>query len=187
MSVTSLCLGLDVSPRRMGWGLVDLLTGEPVTCGCEELWRSSTRKAEHEAVNWPEQAERTQAAIHRFAAFARMHEVQAVFIEHPISRFAGVAYDGGLAVGVAMAEVKRRWPWVTVQFLLPSEWRTEVGLKGNASKEDVLAFAEGFECWPMLWDFHPQDAADALVIALAGQKRNKESWDTGVARGAVSA
>jgi len=177
----------------MGWGLVDLLTGEPVTCGCEELWRSSTRKAEHEAVNWPEQAERTQTAtrdlvLNADSSLPRSHgdwEVQAVFIEHPISRFAGASYDAGLAVGVAMAAVQRRWPWVTVQFLLPSEWRTEVGMPGNASKATVFAFAEILECWSS--DFHSQDAADALVIALAGQKRNKESWDTGVARGAVSA
>ncbi len=26
----SLLIGLDVSPRRLGWGLVDLVTGEPV-------------------------------------------------------------------------------------------------------------------------------------------------------------
>lgn len=188
MTVTSLCLGLDVSPRRIGWGLVDLVTGEPVACGCEHLWTTSTRKAEHEAVDWTRQTERTRRAIHRVHSLSSWDgygrpskgEIQAVFIEHPISRFAGMAYDEGLAVGVAMAEVQRRWPWVTVQFLKPSEWRNLAGLKGNASKAEVMLRAVR-RLYPDIPDPLSQDAADALLIAVAGQRRNGESWDAGQA------
>jgi hypothetical protein len=62
-----------------------------------------------------------------------------------------------------------------VQPLIPSSWRKTVGLKGNASKDDVRRFSQAsagmyvagqyveLERWPD-W---PQDAHDAYCIALA--------------------
>jgi hypothetical protein len=185
--VRSLLLGLDVSPRRLGWGLCDLVTGEPVACGCEQLWVEKPKRLREE-IDWQEHPARTRAALSAMPLGATMHcrrvgEVQAVFVEHPISRFPGMAYDEGMAVGIAIAEVKRRWPWVAVQTLLPSEWRVLAGLKGNASKGEVRRDALDLMIMSV---GHPlfiaQDAADALLIAIAGQKRNDETWDRHVTR-----
>ena len=62
-----------------------------------------------------------------------------------------------------------------VQPWRPGEWRKEVGLPGNATKEDVARFAGG-----LLWPDAPlrvvpssQDACDAFCIALATQLRTE--------------
>jgi hypothetical protein len=191
--VRSLLLGLDVSPRRLGWGLVDLVTGEPVACGCEQLWVEKPKRMREE-IDWQDHPKRTSRAVSEIPLGATMHcrragEVQAVYVEHPISRYPGMAYDEGVAVGIAIAEVKRRWPWAPVQTLKPSEWRQLAGLPGNASKDAVnesaqlLAYHSGLR--KVRYETLPQDAADGLLIAVAGQKRNAESWDRGVERGAA--
>ena len=174
----SLLLGLDVSPRRMGWGLVDLVSGEPVACGCE-------------AIDLPQNGwERmiVSAALLRgpLNAMKPDGEVQAAYIEHPISRFPGMAYDEGRAVGMVHAEVQRRWPHAPVEYLKPAEWRVLAGLKGNASKQDVFWAAIDLGVrWNHVeeTDDINQDAADALLIAVAGQRRNGENWSRAVERG----
>jgi hypothetical protein len=59
--------------------------------------------------------------------------------------------------------------------MMPGEWRKEVGLSGNASKDEVALFV-GACIWPdaplplipaSTW---PQDACDAYCLALAVQK-----------------
>jgi Holliday junction resolvasome RuvABC endonuclease subunit len=56
-------------------------------------------------------------------------------------------------------------------------------LKGNASKGEVRRDALDLMIMSV---GHPlfiaQDAADALLIAIAGQKRNDETWDRHVTR-----
>lgn len=175
MSVRSLVLGLDVSPRRLGWGLVDLLTGEAVACGMEPI-----DLPDHE---WSH--ERTRDALERVNSRAHIRvtspqtwmEIQAVYIECPISRFPGMAYNEGRAVGLACGEVQRRWPWVQFDeshHLKPGEWRKLAGLKGNASKQDVWFAATAL----LLTEYaHSQDAADALLIAVAGQRRNLDTFE----------
>ena len=88
------------------------------------------------------------------------------------------------------AEVERRWPWATVQFLKPSEWKKLAGLKGNANKGDVYRAALDLQSRfdhddPVKYalDLSFQDAADALLIAVAGRRRNAENWSAGVERG----
>jgi Holliday junction resolvasome RuvABC endonuclease subunit len=66
---------------------------------------------------------------------------------------------------------------VPVQFLKPSEWKKLAGLKGNANKDVVLGHAQ------LNYNVRidTQDAADALLIAVAGQRRNGETWERGAA------
>jgi Holliday junction resolvasome RuvABC endonuclease subunit len=185
MTVTSLLLGLDVSPRRLGWGMVDLVTGEPVACGMEPIdlpdhgWHhKQVRRA----------LIRVDAQVIWDSANPR-GEVQAVYIECPISRFPGMAYDEGRAVGETQAEVERRWPHAPIEYLMPSEWKKLAGLKGNASKGEVWAQAgriliksgkPGNETARM-----QQDAADALLIAVAGWHRNEDVMERARAMGAA--
>ena len=176
MTVRSLLLGIDVSPKRLGWGLCDLITGEPVAAGMDPI--------DLPHAGWHhQQVQRALGVID--PGGPDDFEIQAVFIEDTAGAGKFRQHDAGRAQGIVQAEVERRWPWVTVQFLKPSEWKKLAGLKGNATKGEVMAEA--------LILLHPdkrpgyygsglipaQDAADALLIAVAGQRRNQESWDRG--------
>lgn len=178
MSVRSLLLGLDVSPKRLGWGLVDLVTGEPVACGMEPIdlpnagWHhQQVARALEGPAHVPWHGDVNPHHYHR--------EIQAVFIEDTAGAGKFRQHDAGRAQGMVQAEVERRWPWVTVQFLKPSEWKKLAGLKGNASKDDVFVEAIRVMETSDARRIPAQDAADALLIAVAGQRRNQENWDRG--------
>ena len=168
----SLLLGLDVSPKRLGYGLVDLLTGEPVACGCESI-----DLPDH---GWMHQQVR-DAFLHAGAGI--VGEIQAVYIEDTAQAGKYRQHDAGRAQGIVQAEVERRWPWATVQFVKPKEWRVLAGLPGNASKKDVWIVADDMLEEVGLQPASTQDAADALLIAVAGQRRNNETWSAGAERG----
>lgn len=187
MSVRSLVLGLDVSPKRMGWGLVDLETGEPVACGMESLDLPSAgwahQQAQRALAELPEYIypDIPDAADDLYGANCwpdpvPVGEIQVVYIEQPaLPPVSGTksAYSAGRAVQAVHGEVERRWPWSDIQYLQPGEWRKLAGLPGNASKADVMLAAISTSI-----DFVPnQDAADALLIAIAGQRRNQDTWD----------
>lgn len=190
----SLLLGLDVSPRRMGWALCDLVSGEPVACGCEaiELPKNGwDRGAVTQALHRLPVGEQVYYEGDPVAWIGEYAEVEAVYVEHPISRFPGMAYDEGRAVGMVHCEVQRRWPHAPVEYLKPSEWKKLAGLKGNASKAEVFGEASDL-LFPVfgrdvardyIEKHGGQDAADALLIAVAGQRRNGENWDRAVERG----
>ena len=179
----SLLLGIDVSPKRLGYGLVDLVTGEPVACGMEPI--------DLPHAGWHhQQVQRALGVIDPGGPGGPDDfEIQAVFIEDTAGAGKFRQHDAGRAQGMVQAEVERRWPWVTVQFLKPSEWKKLAGLKGNASKEEVylraldLGFGveqPGDQSRVLEWVVPGgQDAADAGCIAVAGQRRNQESWDRG--------
>lgn len=187
MSVRSLVLGLDVSPKRLGWGLVDLVTGEPVACGMESLDLPSKGWAHQQAMFALRRV--NDAAI--WDSDDRRREIQAVYIEQPgLPPISGTksAYNAGRAVQAVQGEVERRWPWTgEPQYLQPKEWRVLAGLPGNASKEDIylraieLGFGTehpGDQSRVMEWSIQGgQDAADAALIAIAGQRRNQDTWD----------
>ena len=190
--VRSMLLGLDVSPRRLGFGLVDLVSGEPVACGCEAIELPKNGWDRMQVVMALQVPHGTQARFDADQAYLA-GEIQAVYVEHPISRFPGMAYDEGRAVGMVHAEVQRRWPHAPVEYLKPSEWRLLAGLKGNASKAEVTlrAIELGFgdevmedQSRCLSWVVPGgQDAADAACIAVAGQRRNGENWSRAVERG----
>ena len=196
-------LGLDVSPKRMGWGLVDLLTGEPIACGMESLDLPSAGWAHQQAARalgavtlhqstyeFPtinETAASIESRIGRPPRDVR-GEIQAVYIEQPaLPPVSGTksAYSAGRAVQAVHGEVERRWPWADIQYLQPGEWRKLAGLPGNASKADVMTTAVDamYRATGVLHtNVETQDAADALLIALAGQRRNADTWErSGVA------
>jgi Holliday junction resolvasome RuvABC endonuclease subunit len=172
----SLLLGIDVSPKRLGWGLVDLVTGEPVACGCESI-----DLPDH---GWMHQ--QVQRALGKLPGyhveFPPPIEIQCVFIEDTAQAGKYRQHDAGRAQGIVQAEVERRWPHVVpVQFLKPAEWKKLAGLRGNATKADVFTEAlriRGVLSLTETPDF-TQDAADALLIAVAGQRRNDETWERG--------
>lgn len=169
----SLLLGIDVSPKRLGWGLVDLVTGEPVACGCESIdlpdhgWMH--KQVQRALLDGP-------CSVVGIGADT-LWEIQAVYIEDTAQAGKYRQHDAGRAQGIVQAEVERRWPWATVQFLKPSEWKKLAGLKGNATKLDVWEHANHEAL--RLMRGQQQDAADALLIAVAGQRRNAENWERG--------
>jgi hypothetical protein len=89
-------------------------------------------------------------------------DVLAVGIEDPRGYNAGVLYRVQGAILACIPNSNLVQPWI------PSEWRRQVGLPGNASKNDVWVFTmdqrETIERWP-------QDACDAYCIALATRQR----------------
>lgn len=183
MTVTSLILGIDVSPRRLGWGLVNLVTGEPVACGMK-LLNLPNHGWSHQQTAW---------------AFRQIPlgggEVEAVFIEQPaLPPVSGPksAYNAGRAVQEAHNACERRWPHAPIEYLMPSEWRKLACLRGNASKADVMDAASALFLAAEMrgaggdgLDIEHQDAADALLIAVAGWHRNQDTWERAVARGAA--
>ncbi len=177
MTVTSLILGLDVSPKRCGWGLVNLIDGAPVACGMEPI-DLPDHGWQHEQVA---KALRV-VAVTAGGMWTIEAEIQAVYIEEPISRFPGMAYKEGRAIGCVQAEVERRWPWAPIAYLVPAEWRKLAGLKGNASKTEVWARAAASMSGILHVPDLPQDAADALLIAVAGWHRNEDTMARAKAR-----
>jgi hypothetical protein len=161
VAVRSLLLGIDVSPKRLGWGLVDLVTGEPVACGCKSIdlpdhgWmHQQVFQAFHDMI-WTADGSMGETGD---------WEIQCVFIEDTAQAGKYRQHDAGRAQGIVQAEVERRWP--------------HAGLKGNAHKIDVWEEARSLNyCIPV----DTQDAADALLIAVAGQRRNGETWERGAA------
>lgn len=85
-------------------------------------------------------------------------EIEAVGIEDPRGYGAGSIYRVQGAVLACVPLPLLVQPWV------PSQWRKAVGLKGNATKEDVRAFVENLVPVATSW---PQDACDAFCIAEA--------------------
>jgi hypothetical protein len=171
MTVVSLCLGLDVSPKRLGWALARLEDGAPVACGMESI--------ELPANGWGWQQAHLALGHVDFEAEKRNGEVHYVAIERPaLPPKSGTngAFNAGRAYQEAISAVRRRWPWAVVDEMQPSEWRRLAGLPGNASKTDVLIAAERLGFWDMSAGVPiAQDAADAACIALAGVRRNADT------------
>jgi Holliday junction resolvasome RuvABC endonuclease subunit len=71
--------------------------------------------------------------------------------------------------GAILARLPRN---LMVQEWAPSQWRKEVGLPGNASKELVSVYVTGERVLAEKKDDRwPQDAADAYCIALATMRK----------------
>ena len=180
MTVIPVILGLDTSPHRCGWGLVRLDDGAPVACGCVEIahenkddWRVGFDVAARTALSdmaldksWGYGSSLTVGHWYERV------EVSAVYVERPAG---GRNYQGTLDIawvsGQFAQAAGRRWD-VDVWCLRPQEWKSAVGLPGNASKDDVMgaAFALGFDSRDRggLNPTLTQDAADAGLIARAG-------------------
>jgi hypothetical protein len=91
-------------------------------------------------------------------------DVLAIGIEEPRGYNAGALYRIQGAVLSAIPLHKLVQPWV------PSEWRKAVGLKGNASKLEIMnhVIQERLsQCTDAVLSDWPQDACDAWCIARA--------------------
>lgn len=154
---TTAVLGIDVSPKRMGLALADLETGAALWCAMYPIDLPGN--------GWSGKV--IQSAISDYYDHSD-YEVCLVYIERPWVPRGNTAFEAGRAVQCAVDACRRRWPHAPVQMLQPSEWRTLAGLPGNASKDDVRVFASG-----LLGEvIEAQDAADALLVAVAGVRRN---------------
>ena len=180
-------LGLDPSPLRLGWGLVDLEDGAAIACGMERIDLPHKGWMHHQvyaALYAPIQAGLVTTDGDDWTP---SFEVSFIAIERPaVPPRSGTnsAMNAGRAMQEAVSCCQRRWPHAPIEELQPSEWRKLAGLPGNASKADVQ-----IKAGVLLLDVGQdngapaQDAADALLIALAGQRRNAETWDRAVETG----
>jgi Holliday junction resolvasome RuvABC endonuclease subunit len=183
--IVSLCLGLDVSPKRLGWALARLEDGAPVACGMEAI--------ELPANGWDRMRMREALTVAGTEAWNAVgaREIHYVAIELPaLVAKSGPksAFMAGRAYQEAISAARRRWPWAWVDEMQPSEWRRLAGLKGNASKDDVklraaymgfpLPGAVEVSVFETNLDKCPQDAADAACIAVAGVERNRQTLKT---------
>lgn len=92
----------------------------------------------------------------------------AVGIEEPAGRNPGVIFR---VQGAVLAQIPAR---TLVDKLMPSQWRKQVGLAGNATKTAVAEHAlADLHSRGALWTLrdHPQDALDAYCIAQATRDR----------------
>lgn len=108
-------------------------------------------------------------------------EIEAVFIERPLGRWPNPALmqaAGVIQAGVleALNEVHPYRP--TVFELGTSEWKKACGLRGNATKSEVMEWAA--EQWTPRPQYpeRSQDEADALAIACAGHSLFSQSTPT---------
>lgn len=159
-------LGVDIGSRALGLALVEF---EPPH---RPLW------ADVVSIDRPDggwQHEQINKAFREFWGVPDGHhgitkEITRVVIEDPpyvkgnprtLKILSGVA-------ALVQAESRRRWPWAPVIWQTPGEWKKATVGKGNATKDDVRTWVEN---WHACADAKmPQDAIDAISIAVAGAK-----------------
>lgn len=113
----------------------------------------------------------TARAMRAIAPRASWWEDVALFaIERPSGTHRKVIYVQGLVIGALLCSIPTE---IIVQEFVPANWKKLIELKGNAKKEDVLAWALGHGARSD-WTEH---ACDALGVCLAAIKFNtpKES------------
>lgn len=187
MSVVSLCLGIDISPKRLGWALARLEDGAPVACGCEAIELPANgwdRKRLDSLLYVAEAAGGFGSGDMRNFYDAEVHYVAIELPALPPKSGTKSAFNAGRAYQEAVSAIRRRWPWAVLDEMQPSEWRKLAGLPGNASKGAVMAQAWEFitnaegDISDLAESLLSQDAADAACIALAGVARNAATLAT---------
>lgn len=209
--MSALVVGLDPSPLRLGWGAVTLDDGAAVACGMERLdlpgmgWSDDqarealrvvderlTRLGHTVAAVYIEQP----ALVHQKASFDAGRAVQEVLVA---ARRRWPHADGPHFLQPsewkALAEVPANPRGLRnvalVGYVLHK--LEEEGRQG-AVEAIVASTLKPSELKPWVYalaveaGFAPgdsQDAADAALVALAGQRRNAETWDRAVERGAA--
>lgn len=158
--MTAVILGLDPSLLRVGWAAVDIDTHQPVAWG---VCNTDTPDG-----GWRHQQFRDQL---RHVVGGLGTDVHVVFTvrEEPISRFPRAAKQHGQAIGYLEAALATVLPHVAPPVPLePAAWKKDTVGHGNATKTEVMAWAQGFVRGARVGG---QDAADALAIAVAGCMR----------------
>ena len=177
-TVEPVVLGLDVSPNRLGWGLM-AESGRPIGCGCIDVmlpkrsWRTlHVRDALEEVLSRFLEARDQVFGVYREAPW------------FPDTSGPKSATDAGRALGTVDAHVEILTGRSPVE-LQPATWRSKakVGRKGTATYEQVADAVD--PPWPtrdvckpevylraLLLGFDPegrQDAADGACVAEAGR------------------
>lgn len=150
MTPRGLILGLDVSPKRIGWAIVNYDNGYHVAHGVQHVVGDDDLRARRLA----------------FAEIARgadaRGDVCAVILE---DAYVGVSRRGTITHAVSVGNVEAwaaaRWPDQLVVRLAPASWRAAVGLPVRG-KGGVLEWAE------RVCGVVSQDEADAMGVAAAG-------------------
>lgn len=154
MTPRSLILGIDASPKRIGWACVDYDTAEYITSGTEHVTESDDLKHRRSLVK-----DIAHAAMSR-------GDVCAAFVE---DAYAGpnhqITLMHAMSVGNIEAFLLERWPLILVDRIQPSTWRRVLGLP-KTGKEAALEHAQTITQRAI----DSQDEADAVCIALAANK-----------------
>lgn len=111
-------LGLDVSPLRLGYGLVTLDDGRALACGMERIDLPNK--------GWSHEQVGNALAIVESACERTRCEVSVIGIEDPHKSTASggqSSFMAGRAVQEVVSSCHRRWPHAPLGFLQPSEWR----------------------------------------------------------------
>ena len=153
MTPRALILGLDASPRRIGWALVDHDSGQPLHADTIHVAANDDLRARRAA----------------FLEIARATDARGDLIITTLEdAHAGPNRRGSLihamSIGNLEAWAIARWPSSLVDRIQPSAWRRELGLPMRG-KEPLLAWARTTSL-----AIKDQDAADALGIATATHK-----------------
>jgi len=157
MTARSLILGLDASPNRIGWALVEYESARPVACNTQHVTGQDDLRARREA-------------FVEIARDADAHgDVCAVILEDAhISINKRVAIQHAIALGHVEAFAAMRWPGILIDRVHPSSWRkligqpTGPGTNTRTLKQNQQAWAEA-----LLGRSVDEDASDALGIATA--------------------
>lgn len=88
-----------------------------------------------------------------------LRRVSVVYVEQPMGRQVKGVAEVERVVGSVIAAVPRK---TSVSLITPAEWKKAVGLKGNAQKDEIRAFADSL--YPVLLE-SSQDLHDAALIA----------------------
>lgn len=180
MTGRPLVLGIDVSPLRLGFGLVTLDDGAYVASGHADI-----NLSHHE---WRPQriADAFDAIVHA----TRGAQVSVVCVELPWIRFPKNAFMAGRAVQAAVGAARRKFREAAVHELQPKEWRKLAGLPGGATKHEVmdavLALRGRVRSRRIPADAPSQDEANGLMIAVAAQRLSAQTWDRAIERGVTT-
>ena len=148
----SVILGLDASPKRIGWAVVDYDAGTWIAHGVSTVSGDDDLRARRE----------TFASIAQRAD--RFGDVCAIIIE---DAYVGVNRRGTITHAVSVGNVEAwastRWPDQLVVRLAPTTWRKAIGV-ATVGKAAVMDWAV-----PQIGRVS-QDEADAFGVAVAGHR-----------------
>jgi Holliday junction resolvasome RuvABC endonuclease subunit len=157
VSTRPLALGLDPDSKGVGWAIVDLWSGSPRLCGTV-IFDTMTKDDDLALASayWEAFREITvQVGPHG--------RITHVGVEQGyVGKNRRTTIKVSEAIGICIQTVVAWHDPQQVFRFQPKEWRQLCGLKGNSSKEEVVAQAK-----KMFWQPPDSHAADAGLIAQA--------------------
>lgn len=148
--------GMDVSTRRLAVAIVD-------ADGWEDVDTLEYGKTEPGAQRLSRIFHTTAAYVGRLAVD---HPPVCVWVEQPTGRHPAptLVHAVGVVMAATYSALSELYPFpVSVLGIGVSEWKAVTVGRGNASKQDIAAWAAGIG-----YDGTSQDEADAIGIALGG-------------------